>query len=522
MILIPVTLGSVFVNVAVPVGGAGGAALFAEDLTRRGKSATGAATGVLLQLIADISAFTVLLIPGLTYLFIERDLKAYEILAAGILFLITVGLSSILLVGIWKPEWLYRLFGWSQRTSDWIFGRLNHSLTLANDWAQKNAEGFSQAAARVAGHPSDLLRTVGIALLAHVIDVATLYILFVAFNQRVGLGTVVAGYAVGILFWIVSITPQGIGVVEGLMALTFTSLGVPGAVAATVSLAFRGLTFWIPLLLGFLAVQRLHTVGSNRSTLAEIWGVRIAAILVALMGVINVLSAVTPSLANRLAILEKFSPLEVRHGGHLTAALSGFALLMLARNLARRKRVAWLLALVVLSLSAGSHLVKGLDYEEAILAIALALMLWLMRAHFHARSDRPSIQQGLRVLAGAFLFTLAYGVSGFYLLDRHYSIGFGFWTALRQTLVMFTEFYDPGLVPLTHFGRFFADSIYLVGAVTFGYAGLMLLRPVFFRSPATEEERARARRLWRSMDAHHSHAFCYSMTNDISSQLAVR
>src|SRR5574342_1066177 len=37
--LIPVTLGSLFVNVVVPAGGAGGAALFAEDLARRGKPA---------------------------------------------------------------------------------------------------------------------------------------------------------------------------------------------------------------------------------------------------------------------------------------------------------------------------------------------------------------------------------------------------------------------------------------------------------------------------------------------------
>lgn len=167
---------------------------------------------------------------------------------------------------------------------------------------------------------------------------------------------------------------------------------------------------------------------------------RLVALLVALMGVVNVLSAVTPFLVDRLVILEKYSPLVVRRGGHLTAALTGFALLMLARGLACRKHVAWLLALVVLAISVVSHLIKGLDYEEASLAGGLMLLLWLMRAHSHAHSDRPSIQQGLRVLMGAFLFTLAYGVAGFYLLDRHYSVNFGFWAALRQTVVMFTQY----------------------------------------------------------------------------------
>ena len=153
------------------------------------------------------------------------------------------------------------------------------------------------------------------------------------------------------------------------------------------------------------------------------------------------------------------------------------------------------MTLVALGISVISHLIKGLDYEEASLAGSLMIVLWLMRAHFHARSDTPSIQQGLRILAGAALFTLAYGVTGFYLLDHHYSVNFGFWAALRQTLTMFTQFYDPGLTPTTQLGRFFANSIYIIGAFTFGYAGWMLLRPVFIRELATIAERERAREI---------------------------
>lgn len=493
--LIPVTLGSLFVNVVVPAGIAGGTALFAEDLGRRGKPAARVATGVLLQLISDFCAFTLVLIPGLIYLFFEHDLKVYEIAAVAVLLLLTAGLSGIILLGIWQPLWLQRLFNWTQRTVNWLFSRLRRPILLADDWAQKNSDEFNQAAAAVASRPLRLARTIVVAFLAHLLDITTLYLLFLAFNQRISIGTLVAGYAIGILFWIVSITPQGIGVVEGMMALTFTSLGISGAVAATVALAFRGLTFWLPMLLGFFAVQRMRGFSENRRGLTEIWGVRFASVLVGIMGVVNVLSAVTPSLADRLKMLEQFSPLEVRHGGHLTAALAGFALVMLARGLWRRKHVAWLLALIVLGISAASHLVKGLDYEEALLAGSLMMMLWLMRARFHARSDPPSIQQGGRVLLGAFLFTLAYGVTGFFLLDRHYSVNFSFWAALRQTVVMFTQFYDPGLNPVTHFGRFFADSIYTVGAITFSYAGLMLLRPVFVRVPATQQERAQAKKI---------------------------
>jgi len=491
--LLPITLGSLFVNMVVPVSIAGSTALFTQTFARQGKPAARVATGVFLQLIADFAAFTFMLVPGLIFLFYEHDLKAYEVVASLLLLGMTIGLSGILLLGIWRPAWLYPVFDVAQHTANRVAQKIRRPPFLAEDWAQKNAAEFSHASNAVTGHPSRLMRTFGVALLAHLLDIITLYLLFRAFNQPVSLGVLVAGYAVGVLFWIVSITPQGIGVVEGAMALVFTSLGISGAVATTVALAFRGLTFWIPMAVGFFAVQRMQLFGSNQRTLTEIWGVQFAAILVALMGIVNVISAVTPSFAERLVILEQYLPLEVRRGGHLTAALAGFALLILAHGLSRRKQVAWTLTLLVLGISAISHLIKGLDYEEALLAGVLAMMLWRMRARFHARSDVPSIQQGLRVLAAAFIFTLAYGTLGFFLLDRHYSIHFGFWSAVRQTVVMFTQFYDPGLIPVTRFGRFFADSIYVVGIATFSYAEFMLLRPVFVREPATKKERERAR-----------------------------
>jgi phosphatidylglycerol lysyltransferase len=58
---------------------------------------------------------------------------------------------------------------------------------------------------------------------------------------------------------------------------------------------------------------------------------------------------------------------------------------------------------------------------------------------------------------------------------------------------MFTQFYDPGLQPLTGFGRYFANSIYVIGVSTFSYALLMLIRPVLIRQPATPAERTRAK-----------------------------
>jgi phosphatidylglycerol lysyltransferase len=170
-------------------------------------------------------------------------------------------------------------------------------------------------------------------------------------------------------------------------------------------------------------------------------------------------------------------------------------LLTLAANLLRRKRVAWLLTVVLLIVTIISHLIKGLDYEESLLAGVLLGQLILMRSIFTAQSDRPSISQGIRVLIGVLLFTLAYGTVGFFLLDRQYTVNFDLLEALLQTLAMFFTADNAGLEPTTRFGQFFADSIYLIGASTLAYALFMLLRPVLLRNPALKIERNQAREI---------------------------
>ena len=229
-------------------------------------------------------------------------------------------------------------------------------------------------------------------------------------------------------------------------------------------------------------------------------GLWTASLLTGLVGVVNLLSAVTPSLRERRELLEEFFPFPVRAGGHFFAAIIGFMLLTLAANLLRRKRIAWLLTVGLLILSIVSHLVKGLDYEESILAGVLLVQLVIMRDQFTASSDRPSIAQGIRVLFGALLFTLAYGTAGFYILDEKYNINqdpinFSFHQALFQTLAMFFTSDNAGLVPKTQFADFFADSIYAVGAVTLSYALFMLLRPVLLRDVATPKERQQAKQI---------------------------
>ena len=112
--LLPVTFGSLFLNVVTPAGGASGVALFVDDARRRGESSARATAGTLLQLVADFTAFSLILVTGLVYLFGQHDLQFYEIVAALILFMVIICLCGVLLLGLWKVTWLEKILDWFQ------------------------------------------------------------------------------------------------------------------------------------------------------------------------------------------------------------------------------------------------------------------------------------------------------------------------------------------------------------------------------------------------------------------------
>jgi uncharacterized protein (TIRG00374 family) len=101
-------------------------------------------------------------------------------------------------------------------------------------------------------------------------DMLTLYFLFVAAGHRIGVGMLLTGYGVPLLLGkIAFIVPGGVGVIESSMVGLYTGLGVPDSVAVVVVLAYRILSFWLPLLAGFplmLTLQRRTTQGGHNES----------------------------------------------------------------------------------------------------------------------------------------------------------------------------------------------------------------------------------------------------------------
>lgn len=253
--LFPLLFGAMFVNVVAPTGGASGAALFVDHAARRGQSPSRAAAGILLQLIVSLMAFTVILAAGMTYLGVTKHLETYQLGAAGILVFTVALASGVLILAGRYPDALKRLLAWVQYSLNGLVQKVRHVTLISDEWVEKQGADFIEAASAITTHPRGMIITLFMLILAYVINIAGMYTLFLAFNQVVPIGSLVAGYTVGILFLIVSFTPQGIGVVEGIMPMVFSSLGVPNLPATLTVLAFRGLSLWLPLLIGFLLLR---------------------------------------------------------------------------------------------------------------------------------------------------------------------------------------------------------------------------------------------------------------------------
>jgi hypothetical protein len=94
-----------------------------------------------------------------------------------------------------------------------------------------------------------------------------LFLVFMAFDVPVSAGTLIAGYSMAFLFTVVSPTPSGVGIVEGALTLTLASFYIPLSDAAVVAITYRGVTFWLPLVFGMLALRWLG--GVDQVTQAE-------------------------------------------------------------------------------------------------------------------------------------------------------------------------------------------------------------------------------------------------------------
>jgi phosphatidylglycerol lysyltransferase len=236
------------------------------------------------------------------------------------------------------------------------------------------------------------------------------------------------------LIALVSHVPGGLGVFESVMILLLQPWIDADAFLPALA-TYRVVYYLTPLLiaLGIMLVdefyQRRHQVvqwGNAFGTLTASVAPRLLAVFTLLAGAVLMFSGATPAERWRLALVSRIVPLPVLEISHFVGSLVGFGLLVVSWGLARRLDAAYFLAIVGLVLGIAASLLKGADYEEALILGALLLLLVPARREFDRKAalfDIPFSPAWLTAVCAVVLASVFLGLFAF----RHVEYSTDLW-----------------------------------------------------------------------------------------------
>jgi len=110
----------------------------------------------------------------------------------------------------------------------------------------------------VAHQPRKMAEGIGGGLLLSASYILCLAACVAAFGRSVPIASIAVVYLTGVAIGSVLPTPGGVGGVEAALTAGLTAAGLPGAVAVSSVLLFRLLTFWLPVPVGWVALNYLE------------------------------------------------------------------------------------------------------------------------------------------------------------------------------------------------------------------------------------------------------------------------
>ncbi|NLW72932.1 MAG: UPF0104 family protein [Chloroflexi bacterium] len=230
------------------------AAVFSFMRKERVNRSTATIAGVLPALLLNVSIEFVAIF-GIIYLLIIGQLSQSQLIQYSIFLVVLALVSAGIFGALLFPKLAFKAANWAL----WNYARLKKK-PYDPARTQSMVNSFINAWKGL-GDGRWVKPMVGGAMYI-VFDMLALYFMFVAAGSAINPGVLFAGYGLPLLLSkIAFIFPGGIGVIEASMAALFTSLGVSHEISIVAIIAYRLVSFWIPLLIGFLAaglLSRLH------------------------------------------------------------------------------------------------------------------------------------------------------------------------------------------------------------------------------------------------------------------------
>lgn len=205
------------------------------------------------------------------------------------------------------------------------------------------------------------------------------------------LGIFMLAQAAGLLSYV----PGGLGVFEAVILLLLSDRLEKSSVISCLVL-YRLIYYLLPFAVATTLLAG-HELAAKKHEHREIgitcgrWSSAITPHVLAaasfIAGVILLFSGTLPATKGRMAWLAELLPLPAMELSHFLGSLAGAGLLILARGIQRRVDAAYHLTVAMLGLGIVLSLLKGLDYEEAIILAVMLLLFLPCRREFYRKAS---------------------------------------------------------------------------------------------------------------------------------------
>ena len=256
--LIKLVTAANFMTVVAPSGGLSAMAVYIADAQRRGRSTAKVTVAAVLYVWFEYIGTLIITLLGLAELARRNTLHWTEITASLILLAGALIVGLLLYLGMESTAALSRTLAWMARAVNAVLRPFIHHDYLQVTRAYSFSAEVSEGIAALRNNPRWAYRPLLYTLLNKGLLLIVLFLSFQAFAVAFDAGTLVAGLGIAHLFLIVSPTPAGIGIVEGILAVALKSLGVPLGDATVVTFVYRGYSFWLPFLAGLVTIRLLN------------------------------------------------------------------------------------------------------------------------------------------------------------------------------------------------------------------------------------------------------------------------
>ena len=239
------------------------------------------------------------------------------------------------------------------------------------------------------------------------------------------------------LLGLASHVPGGVGVFEGLMVL-FLKPFLPSTELLPVLIAFRAIYYLLPLAIALLVLvadevrqrrSQAARFGAAFGWITEQLTPHLLAVFTFFAGAVLLASGATPAAPGRLRLLDRLLPLGMIEASHFIGSVVGALLLLLSQGLARRLDAAYVLTTAALMTGIVVSLLKGADYEEALILAGVLVVLWRARPAFDRRAalfDTHFSPGWIVALAGTLGASLSLGMFAFKHVDYSHELWWQF------------------------------------------------------------------------------------------------